>query len=140
MFQPASFGVLEIVVGTLTELADTLVRDHGLAFKSAHGIASRLIGGRHRDPQRPLVALLADASRDVLGEPIAYSEEALAEVLSARHFVNVRKTPGGPAPEETQRAANASRQQLDADRAWWDHATNALAEAERHLAARSAAL
>ena len=35
---------------TLTELADTLVRDHGLPFKTAHAIAGRLVAGRQRDP------------------------------------------------------------------------------------------
>jgi len=33
-----------------------------------------------------------------------------------------------------------SRQQLDADQAWWSNATEALAQAERLLARRSAAL
>src|SRR2546427_8836555 len=125
---------------TLTELADTLVRDHGLPFKSAHGIASRLIAARARDGKRPLSDLLADASRDVLGSPLEYSEAQLTEILSPRHFVNVRKTPGGPAPEETARAAKASRQQLEADESWWTNATNALADAERKLADRSASL
>ncbi|OLC79926.1 MAG: hypothetical protein AUH72_13025 [Acidobacteria bacterium 13_1_40CM_4_65_8] len=125
---------------TLTELADTLVRDHGLPFKSAHGIASRLIAARARDGKRPLSELLADASRDVLGSPLEYSEAQLTEILSPRHFVNVRKTPGGPAPEETARAAKASRQQLEADESWWTNATNALADAERKLADRSASL
>src|SRR5262245_57875414 len=125
---------------TLTELADTLVREQGLPFKSAHAIASRLIAARQRDAARPLSELLADASRDVLGSPLAYSDARLAEILSPRYFVNVRTTPGGPAPEETRRAARASRQQLEADDAWWANATNALADAERKLAERSAAL
>ena len=38
------------------------------------------------------------------------------------------------------RAAGVSRQQLDADQAWWSAATGALAKAERRLAGRSAAL
>src|SRR5262249_37323951 len=95
---------------TLTELADTLVRDQGLPFKSAHGIASRLIAARQRDATRPLAELLAEASGEVLGSPLSYSEAQLAEILSPRHFVNMRKTLGGPAPEETARAARASHQ------------------------------
>ena len=125
---------------TLTELADTLVRDHGLPFKSAHGIASRLIAARQRDPGRPLSELLAAASREVIGSPLAYSEAQLTEILSPRHFVNVRKTPGGPAPEETARAARASHQQLEADDAWWSGATGALADAEQKLTQRAARL
>jgi len=125
---------------TLTELADTLVRDHDLPFRSAHAIARRIMAARQIDSTRSLAALLADASCEVVGSPLSYSEADLATILSPRHFVGVRKTPGGPAPEETARAARASRQQLEADEAWWKGATAALATAERKLAERSAAL
>jgi argininosuccinate lyase len=125
---------------TLTELADTLVRDHAMPFRTAHAIAGRLIAARQREPERPLADVLSAASKDVLGEAITYSETALAEILSPRHFVAVRRTHGGPAPEETARAAAVSRQLLDADEAWWEQATNALADAERRLAERSAGL
>src|SRR5712691_4734752 len=103
---------------TLTELADTLVRDHALPFKTAHAIAGRLVAVRQRDANRPLADLLADASTELLGAPLAYSEAALAHILSPRYFVEIRRTFGGPAPEETERAAKASRQQLEADEAW----------------------
>ncbi len=125
---------------TLTELADTLVRDHGLPFRTAHAIAGRLITATQRDADRPLADVLADVSKEVAGAPIAYSEAALAKILSPRYFVTVRRTLGGPAPEETARAAGVSRQLLGADNAWWEQATNALADAEHRLAERSAAL
>ncbi|SRR6266508_1464887 len=125
---------------TLTELADTLVRDHGLSFTSAHAIAGGLMMARQRDRAKSLAALLADTSANVLGAPLTYSDDALARILSPRHFVNVRRTFGGPAPEETLRASNASRRLLDADLEWWSNATDALAAAERALAERSAAL
>ena len=125
---------------TLTELADTLVRDHGLPFRTAHAIAGRLITARQQDADRPLADVLADVSKEVAGAPIVYSEAALAKVLSPRYFVTVRRTLGGPAPEETARAAGVSRQLLGADDAWWEQATNALADAEHRLAERSAAL
>ncbi|HYM22609.1 MAG TPA: argininosuccinate lyase [Vicinamibacterales bacterium] len=125
---------------TLTELADTLVRDHGLPFRTAHGIAQRLMQERDKDPSVSLSWTLAKASTERLGSPLKYDEAALAEMLSARHFVDVRKTLGGPAPEETARASAVSRRQLDADEAWWASATTALSAAERTLAERSAAL
>jgi argininosuccinate lyase len=125
---------------TLTELADTLVRDHQVPFRTAHAIAARLMTARQHDPARPLAALLAEASRERLGAALEYSEAALVEILSPRHFVTVRTTPGGPAPEETARAIAASHAQLDTDRAWWTNVTDALAAAERRLADRSAKL
>jgi argininosuccinate lyase len=125
---------------TLTELADTLVRDHGLPFKTAHAIAGRLVGGRQRDPTRSMAELLKDATTELLGAPLAYSEDEVAHILSPRYFVEIRRTPGGPAPEETARAAGASRQQLEADEEWWSRAGAALANAEQTLVKRSAAL
>jgi argininosuccinate lyase len=125
---------------TLTEFADTLVRDHGVPFRTAHAIAAKLIEAKQSQPGAALSALVAQASEDLLGAPITYSDEALAEILSPRHFVDVRRTPGGPAPEETGRAIGASRQSLDRDQAWWRDSTAALTAAERKLKERSGAL
>ncbi|HEY1913898.1 MAG TPA: argininosuccinate lyase [Vicinamibacterales bacterium] len=125
---------------TLTELADTLVRDHGLPFKAAHTIAARLIQGCESAPGRAMSEQLDAAAVHVLGTPLGYSEQALTKILSPRYFVDVRRTLGGPAPEETARAAGVSIQQLAADERWWNEATDSLGQAERSLAARSAAL
>src|SRR5439155_18245823 len=125
---------------TLTELADTLVRDHNLPFRAAHTIACRLMTARQQDPAAPIGELVAKTAREVVGAPIVYTDAALDTILSARHFVAVRRTVGGPAPEETRRAAAVSRQQLDEDESWWQHVTDALARAEQKLAERSAAL
>jgi len=125
---------------TLTELADTLVRDHGLPFRTAHGIAGRLMREREKDPSVSLSWTLAKVSTDLLGAALDYDEVTLANILSARHFVEVRATFGGPAPAETAKAIETSRGQLAADEDRWNKTTAALSEAERKLAARSAAL
>ena len=125
---------------TLTELADTLARDHDLPFRTAHAIAGRLMAARDRQPDRPIGELLAEASAGLPDGPLAYSDAAVAAILSPRHFVAVRRTLGGPAPEETARAAEVSRAQLETDEAWGAGAASALAEAERKLAERAAAL
>ena len=125
---------------TLTELADAMTRDHGIPFRTAHAIAGELIPRRQREPDRPLSSLVAEISRELFGSALEYSDRDLREILSPRHFVAVRQTLGGPAPAETNRAARASRVQLEADRAWWSSATDALTSAERRLAARSAEL
>jgi argininosuccinate lyase len=95
---------------------------------------------QQEDPRRPLAALLADASRDLHGTSLGYSEEALARILSPRHFVEVRRTLGGPAPAETARAAGVSRLQLEADAGWRETTIRGLAEASRRLDDRSRAL
>jgi argininosuccinate lyase len=125
---------------TLTELADTLVRDHALPFRKAHQVATGLMAARTANGRAPLSALLADVSREILGSPLRYADEVLATILSPRHFVDVRTTPGGPAPEETARAIGESRVCLDADRRTQQTAVEALTAAERALASSSAAL
>jgi argininosuccinate lyase len=62
------------------------------------------------------------------------SDDALARVLSPRHFVEVRKTPGGPAPDETARAIVASRERLTGDGGWLQSRIDSLRAAERELA------
>ena len=41
---------------TITELADTLARDHGLPFGTAHKIAGMVVRGRHDEPGGAAVA------------------------------------------------------------------------------------
>jgi argininosuccinate lyase len=125
---------------TLTELADTLVRDHRLPFSKAHQIAAALMAARKTNPQSPLSTLLADVSRPILGSALQYSDGALATILSPRNFVEVRTTLGGPAPSETTRAIAESRARLDADRHWCESSIAALNAAEHNLAERSARL
>ena len=73
---------------TVTELADTLVRDHGLPFRRSHAIAARLVAEASRRPGAPLEQVLADVSKEVLGRRRStYTAAALAEILSPRHFV-----------------------------------------------------
>ena len=125
---------------TLTELADHLVRKHGLPFTTAHAIAARLMKAKRERPDVSLSATLAAASGDLLGVPLQYSEEEIAQVMSPRNFVEVRRTHGGPAPAETARAIAESRQALNRDTAWIVRTAEALAAAEVRLQQRSEAL
>jgi argininosuccinate lyase len=125
---------------TLTELADTLVRDHGLPFRSAHAIAALLLKARTEDPGVLLSGALAKASRAILGRALDYSEERLETIMSPRHFVEVRTTYGGPAPSETARALSVTRANLTRDKAAWQQRREHVATAERTLRERVAAL
>ena len=62
----------------------------------------------------------------------------LAAILSAHHFVQVRTTPGGPAPSQTSAAIARSREELTADRQWHQDAEAHVAGAVLRLKARVA--
>ena len=66
----------------------------------------------------------------------ATTTPALEHVLSPRHFVEIRKTLGGPAPERTTEAIAASRAALAADDAWWKGRRDAPGRAPRPPARR----
>ena len=125
---------------TATELADTLTRDHAVPFRTSHGIASRFVAEASADPTVPRSRILSKVSEAMTGRAIDYDEAALAEVLSPGHFVRVRRTFGGPAPEETGRAIHASQQVLAEDQQWTQGALARLREGERALREGAAAL
>ena len=125
---------------TMTELSDTLVREHGMPFKTAHAIAGRVLKARAHHPEARLTETLAAVCFELVGRPILYTEERLHEILSPRYFVTVRRTPGGPAPDETAAAVAQSAGLLTGDREWVAARREALAAARRELKARSAAL
>jgi argininosuccinate lyase len=125
---------------TVTELADTLTRDRGLPFKTAHAIATRFVAEARRRPGAAPSQVLADAARAVAQQTIVYEPAALAEILSPRHFVEVRKTPGGPAPSETARAIAESEKLLTADQEWRDQIVARLRTAEADLKRSAAGL
>ena len=125
---------------TTTELADTLTRDHSLPFRTSHAIGARLIAGREQTPDAPLADLLAAASTELVGRPVIYTEAELEAILSPRHFIEVRRTLGGPAPSETTRALDAARAAAAADERWRSSARDELAAAEVRLREGSARL
>ena len=75
---------------TVTELADTLTRDHDVPFKTAHAIASRFVAESSRRAGDTPARVLRDVTESILGRSIAFTDDALAEVLSPEHFVRVR--------------------------------------------------
>lgn len=124
----------------MTELADTLTRDHGVPFKASHAIAARLIETFARRPNVPVERVLRDVSQAVIGRAIDLDAPTLARVLSPEHFVSVRTTPGGPAPAQTTLAIARSRTLLDRDEEWRKGRTAALRNAETALREAAASL
>jgi argininosuccinate lyase len=97
---------------TVTELADTLVRERGLSFRTAHAVVSAAVklaeaegvGGGGLSPE-----LLDRAAEGVIGDPLGLSEELLSHSLDPVRFVQVRELPGGPAPAEMRRTLEERR-------------------------------
>jgi argininosuccinate lyase len=121
---------------TVTELADTLTRDHDVPFKASHSVASgfvRAMGQNTGDARRPASDILRQVTQAILGRSIDYDEDRLREILSPEYFVRVRTTPGGPAASQVECAIRISRESLATDEVWIGEAGARLKSAESAL-------
>jgi argininosuccinate lyase len=102
---------------TVTELADTLVRDEGLSFRQAHEIAATVAravvakeGDFIQDGYAPFLAAFTAAT----GRAPKFDATRFAEIVSPEYFVAVRNRFGGPAPAPLAAAIAGYRDHLAA--------------------------
>jgi argininosuccinate lyase len=117
---------------TATELADTLVRNYGTPFRTAHNIVGRAVQNGSLS-----LAALDDAAQG-LETGISLSAKGLTqqqidEVLDVNYSVGLRRATGGPAPFATKIAIAERKKQLDTDAALVDERLARLAKAKDDL-------
>ncbi|MEO1313036.1 MAG: lyase family protein, partial [Pseudomonadota bacterium] len=85
---------------TVTELADTLVRDEGLSFRQAHEVAAETARAviAAEQPLGAGHAAFAAAFQAQTHRETTLSATNFKRTVSPAHFVAVRDRPGGPAP------------------------------------------
>jgi len=99
---------------TITELADTLVRNDGLSFRQAHEVAAETaksviarsvgLGEGHQEFAGHFSALV--------GRDTTLDADAYLGAVSAENFVGVRDRFGGPAPVSLQKSLDGYQTQL----------------------------
>jgi argininosuccinate lyase len=123
---------------TATELADTLVRDHGLAFRTAHRIVARVVqdaAAAGREAEEVTADMVVGAAESVLGHPLELTDQTVRAALDPVRFVERRTIIGGPAPDTMREALNADTAHLHGDRNWLQQQRADLAAAEQALEA-----
>jgi argininosuccinate lyase len=96
---------------TLTELADWLVAQYQLPFRSAHRVVSQVASRLRQQPSRrsgepwieAVCELTAKFSRQFLGKEIRIFPKEMSHILDPVRFVAVRQVLGGPAPKTVER-------------------------------------
>jgi len=99
---------------TVTELADTLVRDAGLSFREAHTLVANAVHAAGAD-DRPGAIAAALLSQN---PAIKLDRKTIEQSLDPVHFVKVRRIVGGPAPEVASEALTRARTQQSKIDAW----------------------
>ena len=100
---------------TITELADTLVRNEGRTFRAAHEVASHtaravIAAGQ---PLSSGFAAFAQAFRDETGRACDMTEATFAEATAPETFIARRDRPGGPAKPALVDALQKYRRDTD---------------------------
>jgi argininosuccinate lyase len=124
---------------TITELADAMVREKMVSFRFAHRIAGLVVKKacqRHLKLDEVSPELIEEASREVMGSEITFTEEELKKVCDPVHFITVRKCPGGPSPGEAARMLRDRREKLSDDRTELQRYKNRIQSAQDSMKER----
>jgi argininosuccinate lyase len=121
---------------TVTELADTLVREEGLSFRKAHSVVSKLVtlATQRGDHVSDLnLQALNEAAIETIGIPLRLSETQLKQALDPCHFVQIRTLRGGPGPTEMNRSLNVQQKRLIGLNLWLKERAARLEAADAEL-------
>jgi argininosuccinate lyase len=111
---------------TLTELADWLVRNHRLPFRTAHSIVSQVARELRKQPSRrkgeshsrKVSALVEESSAKITGSAIRIPVRQISQVLDPINFVRVRKLIGGPAPQVVKKSIESQLKRSSDHKKW----------------------
>jgi argininosuccinate lyase len=90
---------------TATELADSLVRETVIPFRTAHQIVGKLASQKNRPTIRDLDTVAFEMA-GIKPSELGFSSEMLEKALDPISNVRARTVIGGPAPSETKRMAS----------------------------------
>jgi argininosuccinate lyase len=126
---------------TATELADTLVREAGLPFRTAHHTVARMVqtASAAGIPSTALtLSMLQTAAEDVLGQKLTLDDEQFRRALDAHNFIAVRRGLGGVASQATVKLLDELSEQIADDNEWLSDIRQRLTAAEqtRNLAVK----
>ncbi|MEM7030300.1 MAG: lyase family protein [Chloroflexota bacterium] len=121
---------------TVTELADTLVREAKLPFRTAHHIVAQLVQHMTREgltPDDVDLDLLNEIAQPIVNKPLSLTQEALNQALDPVAFVQVRNTLGGASPSATAQVLRGLQDSFQIHDNWLQAEQNRLTVAEANL-------
>ena len=119
-----------------TELANQMVRDHGLDYRTAHEIIHNFVlaSRAQKIPATEARAdLLDSAAEEVLGKKLRMTDARLRELLDPAYFIKVTNSKGGVAPKEVARMIADRREKLAEVRARHLKRIEALEKAQQGM-------
>jgi len=122
---------------TATDLADTLVRLHGVSFRQAHDIVVDVITeslARGRRAAEITPGMVAESSEKVVGRRLEVSDEELRSAIDPVQNLLRRSSVGGPAPDSVRSMIRDRRERIMAQEERYHRRIDRLKKAYDELA------
>jgi len=118
---------------TATELANWLVREHGLPFRTAHEIVGEVVGSLSREGKN---FTDLERTRELLAQhDVETTRDMLSELLDPAACMRRHTSEGGTAPEQVARQITRLRSGMEQLRKWAAQRAQAIEDA-RELTSR----
>ena len=121
---------------TATELANMLVRNYKVPFRTSHRIVGAVVktlleeGKSFRDVTPEL---LAEVSKQILGHALIVKAHEIRGATEPSHAVESCQVRGGPSPKEVKRMAATRTNTMAESRMWISERKNKLTKAQEKL-------
>lgn len=119
-----------------TELANLLVRNYEIPFRTSHRIVGIIVKRLLEDGKsfRDLtVELVSEVAKQVLGHDIPLTAKEISNIMDLSRIVESYNVKGGPAPEEVKRMMKARFETISRTETWISEKKNKLSMAHRRL-------
>ncbi len=121
---------------TATELANMLVRNYKVPFRSSHkivGIVVKTLIEQGKSFLEATPELIAESSKHVLGHAVTVKPEEIYISINPLSVVDSYQVKGGPAPKEVERMASMRAEITSETRAWISQKRKKILEAHKKL-------
>lgn len=121
---------------TVSELANTLVRDCGLSFRYAHSTVAGLVAYMLDNELKPNdinSAMVKKLAYEIIGKDISITDEHIRHALDPIPNVFARDVEGGPAPTQVIKQMSMMRKKLEKDKRELTNRVNMQKRAEEEL-------
>jgi argininosuccinate lyase len=123
-------------MSTATELANHLVREHGVPFRQAHAVVGDLVRlslERGSSLQETALEELPSVSSRIVGRPLKVDKDDLRRVLDVLKTLELTSTAGGANPHSVPSLLLKDSRSLKQNLSWISRATSSLEDADGRL-------
>lgn len=121
---------------TVTELANTIVREANISFREAHQIVGYLVSDMI-DKKIPVsninTEIVKDVSKLVIGKEIILTKESIQNALDPIQNIELKNTSGGPAPQEVKNQLKRLNESIQLDKDWLNEQQSSIHHKKQQL-------